>query len=171
MNFKTTIVLIFMLVAVGAVLYFTRNRVGSGGTDATKNEPTASTEKKFLEIRPADVKKLVITPADGTVIALEKSPPDKWRMSQPVNAAADSSAVDSLISSMGSAQLRGALDPASATDATTGLNRPEFVVELTDNAGKSTKVTVGSRSAIGRNVYAKREGDKDPQLVSADLIE
>jgi hypothetical protein len=172
MNFKTTIVLIALLVAVGAVLYFTRDRVGTGaGTEANKTESTASTEKKFLEVRPADVKKLVITPADGKAIALEKIEPNKWRMTQPVNAAGDASAVDSLISSLGSAQLRGALDPATATDATTGLNRPEFVVELTDNSGKATKLTVGTRSAIGGNVYAKREGDKDPQLVSADLID
>src|SRR4051794_2237812 len=149
MNFKTTIVLIVTLAVVGAVMFFTRDK---------GNTPTpAPAEAKLIDVPAGDVTKIVIRPADQKPIALEKSGPNKWKLTSPVNAPADASAAETLAQAVTSLTSSGEIDPGGENAAVTGLAQPAYRIEVTSKDGKTSKLAVGNRSATGGNLYVQRD--------------
>src|SRR2546421_1095657 len=151
MNFKTTILLIILLAAVGVIIFVTRE----SGTQTGELAP--SVEKKLLDIASADVTKLNITQSDGKSLAFEKSGAN-WRMTSPLATAADNEQVNSLIDSLTSLQSRGVVDAGGKNASVTGLDQPNFRVELTTKDGRVTKLAIGNKSATGGNLYLHRQG-------------
>src|SRR3954463_15083552 len=91
MNFKTTIVLVILLLVGGAVVLFTQSR------EKTAGEKSVESQQKILaDVQPTNVNKLVITPADGAKISLAKTGAT-WRLVEPVSAPAESFEVDGLV--------------------------------------------------------------------------
>src|SRR5687767_14218499 len=141
MNFKTTIVLIVLLaVAVGA-LWFTREKE----VDPTKI--AEDKKQKRFDIAATDVHNVVITPADGKRMALEKSDA-KWRMTEPVTAAAESFEVDNLVRALTELESRGQVDSDDASAEATGLAKPRFVVDISTADGKQHTLNVGAKPAV-----------------------
>src|SRR5438105_11593596 len=99
MNFKTTVVLIVILAAVGGYLFYTRDQ-------GTKTETTETEQKKLIDVTVPNVTKLTVTSSDGKKIVLEKSGV-LWQMLDPVKATADTFEVDSLIRTIAELQARG----------------------------------------------------------------
>src|SRR5262245_61261709 len=163
MNFKTTILLVVALAVVGGVLFFTRE----SGTQT--NEP-APQEKKLLDISTSDVTRLSIVPSDAKPIHLEKVA-DGWRMTTPLSTSADADAIGSLIAALANLQSRGTVDPSGENASVTGLDQPNFRIELTSRDGKTEKLLVGNKSATGGNLYVQVEGAKTAELVQADVYE
>src|SRR5436190_1355643 len=99
MNFRTTLIL-FVLVVLGLILFIVANR--SGTSDETAREtPSANPNegRKLLDVKPEDVQKLVIRPADGLPLELARTDAEKlpagvtttdWKIVQPAAWAADS---------------------------------------------------------------------------------
>jgi hypothetical protein len=159
MNFKTTLVLLVLLVALGSVLFIVRNK--------QSNEPETPTAKKLIDIDQKDVSKIIVTPADGKKIVLEQSGMN-WKLTEPINAAADNYPVESLLTQLTDMKSRGVVDASGADSQATGLDKPRYVVELDAKNGKSATVKVGERSAVGGNVYVIVDNDK-PRMVSSEL--
>ncbi len=173
MNFKTTIVLLILLAGVGGYLFFTRDK---GTTDTT-----TVTERQLVDVKKDDVSKLAVTAADGRQLVLEKAT-DKgtaksmsntlggaqWRMVQPVKAMADPSEVSSLIDAITGLKPTAAVPKGDAPR--TGLDKPQFKVELTAN-GKATTLLVGDKLAATGGMYVKVEGQDQAQVVPTDLYE
>src|SRR3954462_13266396 len=111
MNFKTTIALIVCLLAVGLIVFFTRN---------STNEPKPFTPSKYIDIPSADVQKLNITPKDDKAVVLERQGAN-WRMLQPVQALADNDAVETLVGALTSLESTGQSDASGANADVTGL--------------------------------------------------
>ena len=65
MNFRTTFILLVLLLGVGAYLMF------SPGKSSTSSVQT-SNPQKLLDISSNDVSKVIIAPADGKRIVLER---------------------------------------------------------------------------------------------------
>src|SRR5437870_1397237 len=102
MNVKTTVALLACLIIVGAIVYFTSGR---------SEKPIEVSEKKLIDIASNDVTKLTIKPAsDDKPIVFEKAD-TKWRMSSPIDARADSSSVDSLLSTIAGLESSGKVNP------------------------------------------------------------
>ena len=84
MNFKTTLILLVLLVVVGAYVAYDRYNAG----DRDKVE-TATDNKKLFDVKNKDdVNSLTIKSADGSEIVLTKAE-NKWRMTKPVESAAE----------------------------------------------------------------------------------
>src|SRR5688572_24897292 len=105
MNFKTTVALIALLVVAFGVLWFTTDRGGGGGGEG--GTTIEEKKQKLFDVAANDVNKLVITAADGRKMTLEKSGGAKWRMLEPVAAAAESFEVDSLVRALADLESRG----------------------------------------------------------------
>ena len=146
MNFKTTIALIALLGVAGIVLYFTHEKPA----DQSAENTAAAQNQKLIDVQPADVSKLVITPADGKAIALERDGMN-WRMTQPVAAAADSSAADSLVSALVGMTSSSKVETGGNNASVTGLDQPNFRVEVTTKSGNTNKLAIGNKSATGGN--------------------
>src|SRR5687768_14035645 len=164
MNFRTTILLLVLLAAVGGYLLYT----GFNDTpDAKKTE--TSDEQKLVDIAPADVTRVVIRPKDGPATLLEKSGTE-WRLVEPTAGVADAAEVDALVRELTDLRSRSRID-ADRDKGATGLDQPAFHVELTAADGKTAKLSVGSKSAIGDNLYVQVDGRDQADVVSAAVYE
>jgi hypothetical protein len=161
MNFKTTILLLVLLAAVGA--YFAIEHF-KGQTA----QPPTQTTGKLLDIDSNNVKQVVITQPDGKKIALEKSGL-QWRLTDPVNAPADSFAVDELLRQVTSLAPRGQL-PADQK-ASVGLDHPNYVIQLTMIDGKGHTVSVGDKSQISDAMYVMVDDRSAPDIVSSSAYD
>jgi hypothetical protein len=162
MNFKTTIVLLVALAVVG--VFFVVGRVSTPASDTATN----TTPGKIITVDAATVKQVSITQPDGKQIVVDKVG-GKWRLWQPVNAAADSSTVDQFVKQITDLTSRGKL-PADQKGSV-GLDHPNYVVQLTANDGKTSKLSFGDKSNISDALYVLVNDDSTPQIVSSGLNE
>src|SRR5688572_19438630 len=152
MNFKTTLVLLVLLVVAFGALYFTREKGGEGGAAKLDEDK----KQKLFDVAAADVNKLVVAAGDGKRMSLEKSG-TKWRMTEPVAAPAESFEVDSLVRAIAELESRGKVSSESASSEATGLAKPRYVVDLSTSAGKTYTLNVGQKPAVGDIVYVSRK--------------
>ena len=126
MNFKTTLILLVLLVLVGGYVAYDR----LGGHDKDTTETSADSKKLFDVKNPEDVNSLTIRSADGSEIVLTKVD-TKWRMTKPVDAAAEGWQVDGLVRDLLALESHGTVDTKE-----TGLDKPKFNVEMSAKGGK-----------------------------------
>jgi hypothetical protein len=157
MNFKTTILLLVLLAAVGA--YFAVEHYKSQNA-----QPPPQTTGKLLDIDSNNVKQVSIAQPDGKKISLEKSG-TQWRLIEPVNAPADSFAVDELLRQVTGLTPRGQL-PADQKSSV-GLDHPNYVIQLTTTDGKTHTVSVGDKSQISDAMYVLVDDRLAPDIVSS----
>ena len=165
MNFRTTAIMIGLLAVLTIVLLFVRSR---GGGDS-ELEPRVNEEPKLVAIEASDVNKIVVTSADSRKLVLEKAGAN-WRMTEPVNAAADTFAVDSLVRAVTGLRSSGEVQVDAQNRDSVGVDTPRYTVELTAAGGKSATVNVGNRSAVGGNAYVKLSKEGKTYVVSADAF-
>ncbi len=106
MNFKTTLILLLLAVALGSYVAWDR----MSGSDKEKVETTTDSKKLFDVKNKDDVTSLTIKSADGKEIVLTKAADNKWRMTKPVDAAAEAWQVDSLVRDRIDLDSRGQVD-------------------------------------------------------------
>ncbi len=162
MNFKTTVILLFLLAAAGGYLFFTR--------DTGESKPKQLEAHRLLEISQAsDVTRVVIAPAVGQSMAMEKSGKD-WRLTEPLAAPADTTEATGLVDSLVNLVSTAQLDSRESGSARTGLDKPQFTVTLTVG-GKVTKLLIGDRMAVGNTAYAKLDGKSAVEVIPADVLD
>ena len=163
MNFRTTVILLVILAAAGAYIAVTQLRGHNESTEAP-----SSSAGKLLNVNSADVTKIAITQPDGKKIVLDKSG-SQWKLTEPVNAPADSFAVDDLLRQLTGLTSRGQLPTDQKTSV--GLEHPNFVVELTTKDNKTAKLSVGDKNSIGDALYVLVNDQNKPEIVSASVYD
>ncbi len=158
MNFKTTVVLMILLLGFG--IYFIIDRA----REKNPVETTADSKKLFAVKDKDDVNSLTIKSADGSEIVLTKVD-TKWRMTKPVEAAAEGWQVDRLVSDLIALESQGEVDPKDK-----GLDKPKLNVEVSAKGGKVLKFAVGNKTPLGA-LYIQIVGHKDADVIAADLYD
>lgn len=158
MNFKTTLVLIVLLAVLGGVALFVKHRQPNG-------EEKPAVPGQIFDVASADISKLTITPSDGKKIAFAKSGTD-WRITDPINAPADTFAVDRLTSAI--AEIKGA--ELEEKPASTGLDQPSYVINFDAKDG-SHQLKIGKATGVGDKVYVEGGNENKLRLASADILE
>jgi hypothetical protein len=162
MNFRTTLVLLVLVVAAG-IMFFVTNR------KASENEAggqTAANERKLLDVDSKDVTRVAVTNSEGKRTVLEKTGAN-WHLVEPVKAGAKDFEVDSLVNDLTGLQSRGQVDPSQKSAA--GLDHPSFTVELTGKNGKVTKLLVGEKQQIGDTLLVQVNDNKKPDVVATTI--
>jgi hypothetical protein len=160
MNFRTTLFLLVLVVAVGGAVYFTSNR------PEKPKSADITAEHKLLDVDQADVTKVAVTNSDDKRIVLEKTGAD-WKLAEPVKAPAKSFEVDELVRGLTNLQTRGQVD--SSKKASGGLDHPSFTVELTGKEGKVTKLAFGDKSTVGDSLYVQVNANDKADVVGNDI--
>jgi hypothetical protein len=172
MNFKTTVILLVLL--VGALTFFiVANRSDEGEEDPAKvARKDAENEKgrRLFDVAAVDVSKMVIRPGPGApagakLVELSKAD-GQWQLVQPISTPADSFEGRNLVEAIADVRSTGSIDLDDANRGNTGLAKPRYVVELTDAKGKVHKLTVGDRSALGHLYVATGDDTKTASLVT-----
>jgi hypothetical protein len=170
MNFRTTFILLILLVGAGVAVYFTNKSKPADDTQQSTDTSGTTAGKKLLSISTSDITKLSIQPADGKRIVLQRAGLG-WHMLEPVDAPADMDTPSSILSDLDALTSTGKVSTSGADAAATGLTPPQFQLELTDKSGKSTKLDIGARSGTGDQLYVHLDGADQDDLVQADVYD
>jgi len=158
MNFRTTGILLLLLIAIGTVaVLMSREPV----------TPTAPAEPaKLINLNEAEVNRIEITAADRQIVLDRKG--DRWRLGAPVTAPADSAAVSGLLSSLLSLRSQGQVKLAG-NEQTLGMDQPAAIVTLSGKE-KTVKLTVGVPTGTGGNVYVRLNSSPQADLVPSSAL-
>lgn len=161
MNFRTTLLLLVVVIALGAFVFYTREEA------KTAKPETVEADRKLIDATPTDVKRVAIINADGFRTVIEKDGTN-WRLSAPVAAPAETFEVDTLLRVL--TDLRSHATVEKPTEGM-GLAKPQFKVELGLTNGKTHVIAVGSKGAVGDNLYVALDGSKSADVVGTSLLE
>jgi len=179
MNFKTTLILLVLLAAAGGYIAWDRYRNADSPENATAK---ANPGRLFDLADAADVTSLSIRGADSEIVLnavpepekketkpdspfAELKPTKQWRMVKPVESAANSAEVNTLVEELVRLESKAKVDPAGK-----GLDKPKYNVEMAAKGGKILKFAVGDRSPIGE-LYLRVEGKPKADVVAASIYD
>lgn len=180
MSFKTTILLVGLLVLIGVIwLFFPKHEapVAEPPTAARAEEAKnvfdpAPKEDQIVRVELARAGKPRIAferAADGESVGRAA---DNWRMTEPVQSAVEGYKVTGLLGVVTTLQARASFEPGapgqvSAADA--GLEPPATVLTLTDKEGKTYGLEIGKKAPMSSDTYVRRAGEKLIHLATRDL--
>ena len=166
MNFKTTVILIFLLAAAGVTLFFTREKPAAVPIATDDTSPAATDAgAKLIDLDSKDVTKIAVT--GDAAMTLERSGAD-WRITAPFDAPADTFEVDALLRDITDARSHGRIDPTGSAAAATGLASPKYHVTLTTSS-RTVTLAVGAKSAVGDDLYVQLDGQSKADIIPTDL--
>lgn len=161
MSYKTTLILLAILVVVGGGVYWQDIRPGP-----KKEAPKAT---QILSFDAKDINSLEVTYNNKTT-ELHKEGDSKWQLTKPENADADYWSVEGMISRLGNLSANRALTGTVGDLATYGLDHPIIEAKVGTTQGKQDTLTVGDKSPDGTAYYVKRNDSDTIFLVSTSLI-
>ena len=174
MHGRTTFIAAVVLVALGAYIYFYE-----GEEHFFSGEPASETEsemEKVFDLETGDLREIEIQRKEGASIELGKDG-ESWRILEPIQADADSTEVDTLLSNItGLERTRVVYEGAEAEEGDEvnlsdfGLGEPATqVLFKVGEESESKGFLMGDETPTGTNRYAKLVGDDKVFLVSSHL--
>ncbi|HEX8910715.1 MAG TPA: DUF4340 domain-containing protein, partial [Humisphaera sp.] len=172
MNFRTTVILLVLLVGAAVFLVIVNrgeNAEPVAAPPSGKVADEAAKGSKLLDVRAGDVAKVVVAPGGGApagspTLELARDG-QKWKLVRPVAWAAREFEVDSLVAGLVDLRSRAKVDLSGANRATLGLDNPRYTVELTTAGGKVQKLAVG-KPTVGSQVAVVANADAEASLVA-----
>jgi len=126
-------------------------------------------DKTLVNLKKDDVRKLKIERPDTTIVAERISEGDKhhWRLHQPVDTAADPSAIDDVVNGIVTAKAADFADRPEDLSSV-GLDKPRVIVSLTTKDGQERIFRIGKQ--IEKKVPKEYgEGTEQKQVVYVDM--
>jgi hypothetical protein len=144
--FLKTYVLVGVLVALGAYMWFVESK---------RPKSDEKPKDKVLAFDKTKVKELSLTPKGGPAVQLVKEG-EAWKLTAPFAAPADSAEADALIGSLESLEIDKVAAESAGALADFGLEPPRLTVAArVDGASEPMKVLFGDKTPDGTGVYAK----------------
>jgi hypothetical protein len=163
MGFKTTLVLLLVLLGLGAFVYFFALNA------PTSEESTRQSKLLLSEFEPEKVRRVTIThPREATATAIVLARPGgpekagKWRLERPVAAEADQGEVDGLLTTLEHLERKATVD--SGTEQSLGLAPARLRADF-EMGERTVTVLFGDDDASAKSVFAAVEGRKDFAVV------
>jgi hypothetical protein len=164
MNFKTTLVLLVALAALGAFIFVSNSKTETKKTDTE----VAANERRLFDAKAEDVTKITVVGSDGKRTVVERSN-GNWKLVEPVSAPAEAFEVDALARALVELKSHGSVTDSGSASAT-GLATPQYKVEFTTKDNKTQTLNVGNKSAVGDNLYVSTGGSQ-AEVVNTALLD
>ncbi len=170
MKFRTTLIFALILGVLAAYVYFFEFKKPK---EKAKQEEE---EKKLFKVNWDNLKGITIANTNGhfviekTKVKKGDAEVDQWRITSPIEADAENSTIDSLITTLKNLKLERVIaeDPKGLTAF--GLSEPRIKIGVLLKEGEQpAQLLVGAKSPVGYNCYAMIEGEKNVVLASTDL--
>ena len=163
MKAKNTLILLAVLVAIVAYVYFYEIK---GGEERKKEKEAAS---ELLPIKKEDVSGLILErPAENIKIKAVKKD-DQWEITEPVKTAGDRFAIEGVINSVLNSKIERVVAKDTASLKDFGLKPPEAVLILIEKSGKKDTVSIGSKNPTNAYLYIRRDHRPKVELTSASM--
>jgi hypothetical protein len=159
---RSTLILLLIAVIAGAAVYFLEIKPGKPRDE----EP--ETSKSAFSFSREELASISLTRAGQTVNFENQN--NQWMITQPVNAAADESALNSLVGDLVSARIERELGASADELKSFGLAEAAVKLEVKLKNGQTHRVELGSKDPIGSSAYARIDGSQKVALIPAALL-
>jgi uncharacterized protein DUF4340 len=159
---RSTLIILLIAAATGLAVYFFEGKLGKSADEETEKATPA------FKFNREDIVSITLH-RGGNAVNLENQN-NKWVITQPVNAAADESAVNSIVGDLVSARVEREFPPAGGDLKQYGLSEPAVKLEVKLKNGETHRVELGSKDEISLSAYAKIDGSQKVALVPVNLL-
>ncbi|MEO6725800.1 MAG: DUF4340 domain-containing protein [Blastocatellia bacterium] len=160
---RSTLILLLAAVVSGILIYFLEVKPGKPRDE--KPEPA----KEAFSFKREDITGVTVT-RGGESISLENQD-NKWLIKQPINAAADDSAVNSLIGDLVSARIeREFANPSADALKGYGLDLPAVKLDIKLKDGKTQHIDLGGKDPLESSAYARLNGSPNVAVIGSSLL-
>lgn len=176
MNFRTTVVLLF-LAGVGAVLWWFTPAQDPVAGESRPGKSESPPARYVLDPQPSetDIARVVLERGEKR-LSFERSPKaddpnawDEWRMVEPIAAPAEQYMVGDLANRIARLRSQSAVPLSQLSLKDAGLDPPTARVTLVDRSGRQQVVEVGRKTAVGEDTYVRAAGAEVIHAVDVDL--
>ncbi len=160
---RSTLLLLLAAVVGGILIYFLEIKPGK------PRDEKPETAKEAFSFKREDIVGVTVTRGSET-ISLENQD-NKWLIKQPINAAADDAAINSLIGDLVSARVEREF-PNPSADALKGygLDSPAVKLDIKLKDGKTQHIDLGGKAPVESSAYAKLNGSQNVAVIGASLL-
>jgi hypothetical protein len=159
---RSTLIILLIAAVAGVAVYFIEAKSGKSADEATPKTPAA------FKFKREDLAGIAVT-RGGKTVNLENQN-NKWVITQPVNAAADESVMNSLVGDLVNARIERDFPPAGGDLKQYGLSEPAVKLEVKLKNGETHRVELGSSDEISLSAYAKIDGSQNVALLPVSLL-
>jgi len=157
---KTTLVLLVVFaVLLALVLYF--------DSRGEKKEAAKETTNTLISLVSGDIRKVSLV-RDGETLAFERDEAGPWRLTAPLQAAADEYEVNSLVDSLASLRIERVVEKEAADLSAYEIPKTEVSLWIKDTDAP-VRLLVGMENPLDKSLYAKREDDPRVVLLASTL--
>src|SRR5262245_17468700 len=160
---RSTLILLLAAAAVGAAVYFIEGKFSK-----SRDEVSEKTTPSAFKFKREDVAGITLV-RGGQTIKLENQN-NKWVITQPVNAAADDSAMNAMVGDLVIAHVERDFPPAGGDLKQYGLSEPAVKLEVKLKNGEAHRLELGSKDEISLSAYAKIDGSQNVALLPVSLL-
>lgn len=157
MRLRTTLILLVVLLGLGAYVYW---------VELPQAEQEAK-KKTLFELKADDATGVSLVYQDRS-IELQKTG-ETWRLTKPLDVAADSVAVQNLLTAIADCEIKKDLETQSPELAPYGLDKPFVTVQVKLKDKELPAVALGKNTPVGSNTYLQRLDDKKIFLVASSF--
>jgi hypothetical protein len=156
MKLRNTLILALIVAGFGAYLYL---------VERPKAEKEAA-KKTVVEVDRSQIEGIDLKYPDREIKLAKVD--GAWRLTAPIEAEADQSAVQNLIGAIADAELKKTLEDGASNLTQYGLDQPVAVITVHLADGKTLPpIALGKTTPIGYGAYARRGDEKDVLLTTA----
>jgi len=164
MKRSTTILLLAAIVA-GVLIYF----LEKGGKTREERDAKSDSSSAAFSFKSEDILSMTLTRAGQSMTVENKD--GKWGITQPFNAPADQSAVDSIARDMVAARVERKITASADELKSYGLSEPAVIIDAKLKNSEEHEIRLGSKDFSGLSAYAQfKEGNEVAVLSSASLL-
>src|SRR5262245_53448460 len=138
---RNTLILLLIAAVVGVSVYFIEGRSSKPADEGAEKAPTA------FKFNREDITGISLVRGDKTINLENQN--NKWVITQPVNAAADESAVNPIVGDLVSARVESEFPPSGGDLKQYGLSAPAVKLEVKLKNGSTHRVQIGLKDQNG----------------------
>ncbi|MBI1764624.1 MAG: DUF4340 domain-containing protein [Acidobacteria bacterium] len=159
---KSTLILFLVALLGGALVYYTEIKPGK------PRDEEKDLSREAFKLNREDINQIVLTRAGQTVTFENKD--NKWLITQPLNALADESTINTIIGDLVSARITRDIPATAEQLKNFGLTEPKVKLEVKLKNGQSHKIELGDKDFSGSAVYAKIDSGQSIASLSGSLL-
>jgi hypothetical protein len=160
---KRSTLIIFLIAAVAiAGVYFFETRTGDSSDETAETKPSA------FNFTREDITGITIARKEGTITLENQN--NKWVITEPVKAAADETAMNSLVGDLVTARVQREFPPDGGDLSKYGLSEPAVKLEIKLKSGQTHKIAFGASDEITSTAFSQIDGSQNVSLLPVGLL-
>ena len=166
MNYKTTFIIIILLIGVAATYFLFFNKPIEN--DSRDKKPTIS---ETYDLPRDDIEKLQLSYADEAykTITIVKDADGRWQITTPFKAHADLEKVNTVLDDFVKKRVRQTFDVTEYDQY--GLDNPKITVQLWKGVDSSPKLFLVGNKGINYSVYVKEKSEQHIFIIESSALD